>query len=440
MRFLNFFAASLAAFMVLFCVSVSAEGETVPLPEDSSATAYTEATPLPEETPGSSENTDPPAESTTPEATDPATEVTTEATTTEATTTEASATEATTPAETTPAQTTTEATTTTPPTEATTTLPDAAIVEDTTTQPPVVTTPVTEETTTEEETDEEKGLFYLKMMGDYVYPSNNEFDIPTLLMDNMPVHLELPLNPWGAEARYKKGITTYHFYVDDYRFEQLFKDPIKLLQSGCRAIVEPNCSIHDQTPMAHAIWQTYRKRYLCRYLQECGMQIWVDLNVSPHFEEINALGVPEGYNAFCTRGVTGWLNTPERHWEMAKRISGLEAAPRTMLQLAAAAVVLVPYVLVTGVTDADGWGSLPLTLVLLAVVGVLHTGFAYKLYFGSIQVLPVQTAAMLSYIDPVVAILLSALLLREAMSLPQALGAVLVLGSALVGELPGKKC
>lgn len=170
----------------------------------------------------------------------------------------------------------------------------------------------------------EKMSLYFRMLGDYVYPSNNEFDIPTLLKDKMPVHLELPLNPWGAEARYKKGITTYHFYVDDYRFEQLFKDPIKLLESGCKAIVEPNCSIHDQTPMAHAIWQTYRKRYLCRYLQECGMQIWVDLNVSPHFEEINALGVPEGYNAFCTRGVTGWLNTTERHWEMAKRISGLE--------------------------------------------------------------------------------------------------------------------
>ena len=180
------------------------------------------------------------------------------------------------------------------------------------------------EETDEEETDPEKIKFYLKMLGDYVYPSNNEFDIPTLLTDNMPVHLELPLNPWGAEARYKKGMMTYHFYVDDYRFEQLFKDPVKLLESGCKAIVEPNCSIHDQTPMAHAIWQTYRKRYLCRYLQECGMQIWVDLNVSPHFEEINALGVPEGYNAFCTRGVTGWLNTTERHWEMAKRISGLD--------------------------------------------------------------------------------------------------------------------
>ena len=175
-----------------------------------------------------------------------------------------------------------------------------------------------------EEIDEDKLKFYHDMLGDYIYPSNNEFDIPTLLTDNMPLHLELPLNPWGAEARYKKGITTYHFYVDDYRFEQLFKDPIKLLMSGCKAIVEPNCSIHDQTPMAHAIWQTYRKRYLCRYLQECGMQIWVDLNVSPHFEEVNALGVPEGYNAFCTRGVTGWLPTTERHWKMAKRISGLD--------------------------------------------------------------------------------------------------------------------
>ena len=176
----------------------------------------------------------------------------------------------------------------------------------------------------DEPIDEDKMKFYHDMLGDYVYPSNNEFDIPTLLTDNMPHHLELPLNPWGAEARYKKMMSTYHFYIDDYRFEQLFKDPIMLLTSGCKAIVEPNCSIHDQTPMAHAIWQTFRKRYLCRYLQECGMQIWVDLNVSPHFEEINALGVPEGYNAFCTRGVDGWLETTERHWQMAKRISGLE--------------------------------------------------------------------------------------------------------------------
>ena len=169
--------------------------------------------------------------------------------------------------------------------------------------------------------DDRMGFFY-RMMGDYLYPSDNEYQIPTLLADNQPVHLELPFAPWGAEARYKKGISTYHFYVDDYRFERLYKDPIALLQSGCRAIVEPNNSIHDQTPFPIALYQIYRKRYLTRYLQECGLQVWIDLNVSPHFEDINRLGIPDGYNAFFTRGVSGWLATTERHYDMAKRISG----------------------------------------------------------------------------------------------------------------------
>ena len=177
----------------------------------------------------------------------------------------------------------------------------------------------------DEQHDEEEAndrlSFYYKMMGDYLYPTDNEYQIPTLLSDNQPVHVELPLAPWGAEGRYKNGITTYHFYVDDYRFEQLFKNPILLLQSGCRAVVEPNVSIHDQTPVAIALYQIYRKRYLARYLQECGLQVWADLNVSPHLEEWNALGIPQGYNAFFTRGVSGWQPTLDRHLEMARRIS-----------------------------------------------------------------------------------------------------------------------
>lgn len=175
-----------------------------------------------------------------------------------------------------------------------------------------------------EEQKEERMAFFYKMLGDYLYPTDNEWEVPLLLDDNQPVHLELPFAPWGAEGRYKKDITTYHFYTDDYRFEALYKNPIKLLESGCRAIVEPNNSIHDQTPAAYAIYQIYRKRYLARYLQECGLQVWVDLNVSPKFEELNALGVPKGYNAFFTRGVTGWIPTLERHFAMAQRISGLE--------------------------------------------------------------------------------------------------------------------
>lgn len=184
--------------------------------------------------------------------------------------------------------------------------------------------PPTPDAPTDDDAADDRLSFYYRMMGDYLYPTDNEYQIPTLLADRQPVHVELPLAPWGAEGRYKKGITTYHFYVDDYRFEQLFKNPILLLQSGCRAVVEPNVSIHDQTPVAIALYQIYRKRYLARYLQECGLEVWADLNVSPHLEEWNALGIPQGYNAFFTRGVSGWQPTLDRHLQMAQRISGLQ--------------------------------------------------------------------------------------------------------------------
>jgi hypothetical protein len=163
------------------------------------------------------------------------------------------------------------------------------------------------------------------MMGDFLYPSDNEYEIPLLSTDNQPVHLELPFTPWGVEGRYKKGITTYHFYVDDYRFEQLYKNPILLLQSGCRAVVEPNNSIHDQTPTAYAIYQIYRKRYLARYLQDCGLQVWVDLNVSPRFMDLNLMGVPDGYNAFFSRGgFNNWEPFLELCLEKAQQKSGRE--------------------------------------------------------------------------------------------------------------------
>ena len=184
----------------------------------------------------------------------------------------------------------------------------------------------TDEPLQDEPTEEEQENldFYQRMLGDYVYPSDNEWGIPVLLTDNMPVHVELPIDPWGVEGRYKKHMNAYHFYVDDYRFERLFKDPIALLMSGCKQIVEPNCSIHDNTPKPFALWQIYRKRFLARYFQECGVQVFADLNVSHRFAEFNRLGIPDGYNAFFTRGVSGWQNHLDLNLEMAQRISGLD--------------------------------------------------------------------------------------------------------------------
>ena len=101
-------------------------------------------------------------------------------------------------------------------------------------------------------------------------------------------------------------------------------------------------------------------------------------------------------------------------------------------------LALLPYVLVTERNQELTWT--PLGIVLLLVVGILHTGVAYALYFSAIPALSAQTAALFSYIDPVSAILLSALFLKEHLTLPGAIGALLVLGSTLLSELPlGKK-
>lgn len=117
-----------------------------------------------------------------------------------------------------------------------------------------------------------------------------------------------------------------------------------------------------------------------------------------------------------------------------KYLAGVPAYDRTILQLACAAAVMIPYILLT--EDLSAMSVTPLGAVLLLIVAVFHTGWCYALYFGSMTVLSAQTVALFSYIDPIVAILLSALLLREPLGWSGILGAALVLGSTLVSELP----
>jgi RarD protein len=120
-----------------------------------------------------------------------------------------------------------------------------------------------------------------------------------------------------------------------------------------------------------------------------------------------------------------------------KKMKPIPAMDCTVIQLAAAALVLVPYTLL--VEDYAAVALSPLGIGLLVAVGVVHTGIAYALYFGSVHKLPAQTVAIFSYIDPVVAILLSALFLQEPMTVWGWVGAVLILGSTLVSELSATK-
>lgn len=120
-----------------------------------------------------------------------------------------------------------------------------------------------------------------------------------------------------------------------------------------------------------------------------------------------------------------------------KKLQGVSAYERTVSQLGVAAVTLLPYVLLTETVDRAA--LTPVAILMVLVVGLVHTGLAYAMYFGSMGSLPAQTVALFSYIDPVVAILLSAFVLSEPMGLWEWIGVVLVLFAAIYSELDGKK-
>ena len=120
-----------------------------------------------------------------------------------------------------------------------------------------------------------------------------------------------------------------------------------------------------------------------------------------------------------------------------KFIKGVTGLHRTFIQFLAAILVLVPYVAATsgfslGSLDTIGWTN-------LLIVGLIHTGITYCMYFSALKELPGQEVAILSYIDPLVAVLVSVIWLHETMTLPQILGGLLILGFTLWSELPTKK-
>ena len=114
-----------------------------------------------------------------------------------------------------------------------------------------------------------------------------------------------------------------------------------------------------------------------------------------------------------------------------RRTSGLQTAA---VELDVAFVVVLLYVLFTSGLPHPTRAELPWLLL----IGLVNTGLAYLLYFSGLQRLPAQSVALISYIDPVSALFFSAVFLRESMSPLQLVGAVLIIGGAALGELPGR--
>lgn len=134
---------------------------------------------------------------------------------------------------------------------------------------------------------------------DALFPTDNKWGVPVLDPALQADAVDLPVNVWGAVGRKSRMRGTYHFYTDDYRFEGLWRDPSAIVNSKCVNVVEPNFSTNPQMPRAVVLWHVYRKRWLARYWQSCGIRVFVDLGIAEIFEDINLLGIPAGWRAYA---------------------------------------------------------------------------------------------------------------------------------------------
>ena len=111
---------------------------------------------------------------------------------------------------------------------------------------------------------------------------------------------------------------------------------------------------------------------------------------------------------------------------------GVDPYEKTIIQLASAGIVLIPYILMT--EDISAVQLDTITIILVLIVGIIHTGLVYFFYFGSMEHMSAQAVAVFSYIDPVVAVIASWAFLGEPLTVPVIIGAVLIIGSAFLSE------
>lgn len=165
-----------------------------------------------------------------------------------------------------------------------------------------------------------------------------------------------------------------------------------------------------------------RKGILCFAMSTLGLVLVIGVGIPSGGR--HGMGIAFGLGAAVLYASVVLIN------KSITRVSGLH---RTILQFLAAIAVLLPYVLCTTglhpeVLDTRG-------LLCLLVLGLVHTGVAYCLYFSNLKSVSGQEAAILSYVDPLVAVLVSVTLLSEPMTLPQLIGGGLILGFTVWNEL-----
>ena len=169
------------------------------------------------------------------------------------------------------------------------------------------------------------------------------------------------------------------------------------------------------------------KKWICVVVALVGMVLVSGIVGGDGIGENGIIGVALALGAALLYATVTLLN---------KKLKDISSYDTTIVQLAAAALTVLPYTIFAESNDIFALD--PVAIIMILVVGVLHTGVAYMLFFSSIQELPTETVALFSYLDPIVAVLLS-LFISEPMTLPMCIGAVLIIVALIASEVDLKR-
>lgn len=120
-----------------------------------------------------------------------------------------------------------------------------------------------------------------------------------------------------------------------------------------------------------------------------------------------------------------------------KKLKSIGSYDRTFVQLLIAGIVIAVYCLFT--VDFGSLHPDTMSIVLLVVIAVFQTAIAFTLYFGSLAHLDAPTAVMYGYIEPVISIALSVIILHEDLGIIGWIGAALILGSTFLSEILSRR-
>ena len=170
------------------------------------------------------------------------------------------------------------------------------------------------------------------------------------------------------------------------------------------------------------------KKVICIFAAFFGMMLVSGIIGGGGVGKANLSGVLFAVSGAITYAIIVLIN---------KSLKDISTFDTTMAQLGFAAIVITPYILLT--EDISAIHLSTTGLICTLIMGIVHTGIAYVIYFRSVSILDAQNVGIISYIDPVEAVLLSALFLREPITINVIVGAVMILGATAVSELTGNR-